>query len=156
MVKHGCGNNCLNNRETWIKKTLKEKKYDFKYHTRYETVTFQCHAPYVVLYDTSIGRFAVDREFVNIENSPVKHLRTLFPKPCMSGSPMRKVCEGCSEPRLLWKRKQKKQPYWLPLGTSWVPLGLSWHVIGRFPTPRSAQDNSQPQMGNSQSFGQAF
>ena len=50
--------------------------------------------------NTSIGRFAVDREFVNIETSLVKKLRTLFPKPGMSRSPMTTVCECCSESRL--------------------------------------------------------
>ena len=50
--------------------------------------------------NTSIGRFAVDREFVNIETSLVKKLRTLFPKPGMSRSPMATVCECGSESRL--------------------------------------------------------
>ena len=50
--------------------------------------------------NTSIGRFAVDREFVNIETSLVKKLRTLFPKPGMSRSPMTTMCEYCSESRL--------------------------------------------------------
>ena len=53
---------------------------------------------------SSIGRFALDREFVNMEELLVKHVRTFLSKPGVSRIPMRTVCECFSESRLLWKR----------------------------------------------------
>ena len=53
---------------------------------------------------SSLGRFALDREFVNMEELLVKHVRTFLSKPGVSRIPMRTVCECFSESRLLWKR----------------------------------------------------
>ena len=80
------------------------------------------------MHTTSIGRFAVDREFVNIENS-LDHFGPRWCPRSPRGAPRGPFLDQDDA------QDRQEEPKGIILGPRWCP--------------RSAQDGSQPHMGNS-------